>query len=150
MLFLRFLNIATDYISLRGAMSRISGLRNDMNKRTFYKERKINNRFFEPFSETKTDVSTTYSNSKSNKAILVLVCVTEQHYVSIFFTRLCANLCFGFYYNGSLVTNQQKYNFSAVFASFLFAVWFCIYAQLIILKFQDSVYRKKQRFAHRP
>ena len=27
-------------------MSRISGLRNDMNKTTFYKERKINNRCF--------------------------------------------------------------------------------------------------------
>ena len=33
------------------AMSRISGLRNDMNKRTIYKERKINNRCFEFLSE---------------------------------------------------------------------------------------------------
>ena len=30
----------------RRAMSRISGLRNDMNKRTFNKDRKINNRCF--------------------------------------------------------------------------------------------------------
>ena len=32
-------------------MSRISGLRNDMNKRTFYKERKINNRCFDFLSK---------------------------------------------------------------------------------------------------
>ena len=32
-------------------MSRISGLRNDMNKRTFYKERKINNRSFDFLSK---------------------------------------------------------------------------------------------------
>ena len=34
-----------------GAMSRISGLRNDMNKRTFYKKRKINNRCFDFLSK---------------------------------------------------------------------------------------------------
>ena len=39
-----------DIISKR-AMSRISGLRNDMNKRTFYKERKINNRCFDFLSK---------------------------------------------------------------------------------------------------
>ena len=33
------------------AMSRISRLRNDMNKRTFYKERKINNRSFDSLSK---------------------------------------------------------------------------------------------------
>ena len=33
------------------AMFRISGLRNDMNKRTFYKERKINNRCFDFLSK---------------------------------------------------------------------------------------------------
>ena len=33
------------------AMSRISGLRNDMNKKTFYKERKINNRCFDFLSK---------------------------------------------------------------------------------------------------
>ena len=32
-------------------MSRTSGLRNDMNKRTFYKERKINNRCFDFMSK---------------------------------------------------------------------------------------------------
>ena len=32
-------------------MSRISGLRNDMNKRAFYKERKINNRCFDFLSK---------------------------------------------------------------------------------------------------
>ena len=32
-------------------MSRISGLRNDMNKRTFYKERQINNRSFDYLSK---------------------------------------------------------------------------------------------------
>ena len=32
-------------------MSRISGLRNDMNKRTIYKERKINNRSFDFLSK---------------------------------------------------------------------------------------------------
>ena len=32
-------------------MSRISGLRNDMDKRTFYKERKINNRSFDFLSK---------------------------------------------------------------------------------------------------
>ena len=33
------------------AMSRMSGLRNDMNKRTFYKEQKINNRSFDFLSK---------------------------------------------------------------------------------------------------
>ena len=33
------------------AKSKISGLRNDMNKRTFYKERKINNRCFDFLSK---------------------------------------------------------------------------------------------------
>ena len=44
------------------------------------------------------------------------------------------------------MTNQQKCHFSAVFASFLIAVWFCIYshAQLSILKFQESVYQKAE------
>ena len=32
-------------------MTRMSGLRNDMNKRTFYKERKINNRSFDFLSK---------------------------------------------------------------------------------------------------
>ena len=32
-------------------MSRISGLRNDMNKKTLYKERKINNRSFDFLSK---------------------------------------------------------------------------------------------------
>ena len=32
-------------------MSRISGLRNDVNKKTFYKERKINNRCFDFLSK---------------------------------------------------------------------------------------------------
>ena len=46
-----------------------------------------------------------------------------------------------FRYMGRLVTNQQKCHFSAVFASFLLAVWFCIHthAQLRILKFQRVI-----------
>ena len=48
-----------------------------------------------------------------------LVCVTEQHYLSIFLST--------------------KMSFFCCLASFLLAVWFCIYthAQLRILKFQD-------------
>ena len=43
--------ITERYSYLTWAMSRISGLRNDMNKRTFYKERKINNRCFDFLSK---------------------------------------------------------------------------------------------------
>ena len=66
---------------------------------------------------------------------------TEQHYVSIFFTRLWSVL---FRYMGRLVTNQQK--LFSISSSFLLAVWFCIYThpQLRILKFQDSVYQKTE------
>ena len=39
-------------------MSGISGLRNDMNKRTFYKERKINNRCFDFLSKQNIIVRT--------------------------------------------------------------------------------------------
>ena len=78
------------------------------------------------------------------------VCVTEQHYISIFFTRLWSvRKPILFQYKGRLVTNQQKCHFqafSSVPASFLLAVWFCIYthAQLRIPKFQDSVYQKSR------
>ena len=42
-----------------------------------------------------------------------IVCVTEQHYVSIFFTRLWSvHKPMLFYYKGRLVTNQQKRHFS--------------------------------------
>ena len=41
-------------------MSRISGLRNDMNKRTFYKEQKINNRSFEFLDFIKYNSSTNF------------------------------------------------------------------------------------------
>ena len=71
------------------------------------------------------------------------VCVTEQHFVSIFFTHLWSlRKPMLLQYKGSLVTNQQKYPFSAVFASFLLAVWFCIYthAQLRIV----NVYQKAE------
>ena len=39
-----------------------------------------------------------------------------------------------------------KMSFFCCFASFLLAVWFCIYthAQLRVLKFQDSVYQKAE------
>ena len=52
-----------------------------------------------------------------------------------------------FRYMGRLVTNQQKYNFSLFSATFLLAVWFCIYmhVQLRILKFQDFVYQKDHK-----
>ena len=41
-------------------------------------------------------------------------------------------------------------SFYSVFASFLLAVWFCIYthAQLRILKFQDSVFQKSELCVH--
>ena len=41
-------------------------------------------------------------------------------------------------------------SFFCCLASFLFAVWFCIYthAQLRILKFQDSMYQKAEVYAH--
>ena len=73
--------------------------------------------------------------------------VTEQHYVSIFFTRLWSvRKPLLFRDMGRLVTNQQKCHFPPVFASFLLVVWFCIYthAQLRILKFQDFVYQKAE------
>ena len=45
-------------ITSLGGMSRISGLRNDMNKRTFYKERKINKRCIHFLSKQKYKSST--------------------------------------------------------------------------------------------
>ena len=73
-------------------------------------------------------------------SMLFLICVTEQHYVSIFFI-LVYNLCAKLYFSGTwiMMTNQQRH-FSPVFALFLLAIWFCNYthAQLWILKFQDS------------
>ena len=51
----------------------------------------------------------------SPSAYVVIVCVREQHYVSIFLTRLwsvCKPMLF--WYKDSLVTNQQKCHFSAV------------------------------------
>ena len=49
----------------RSRMSRISGLRNDMNKRIFYKERKINNSSFDFLS-------------KQNKIVPLILDINER------------------------------------------------------------------------
>ena len=48
-------------------MCRISGLRNDMNKRTFYKERKINNRCFDFLSKQNIIVPLIQDINEDNK-----------------------------------------------------------------------------------
>ena len=76
-----------------------------------------------------------------------VVSVTEQHYVSIFFTRLWSvRKPFLFRYMGRLVTNQQKCHFSHGSASFFFAV--CFFGILVFIRMRSWI--KKQRFAHRP
>ena len=77
-----------------------------------------------------------------NDASNTVVCVTEQQYVSIFFTCLWSvRKPLLFRYMGRLVTNQQKCHFSAS-ASFLLAVLVYTHAKLSCIK--------KQRFVHRP
>ena len=51
-------------------MSRISGLRNDMNKRTFYKERKINNRCFDFLSKQNIIVPLILDMNEINNIII--------------------------------------------------------------------------------
>ena len=81
-----------------------------------------------------------------------LVCVTEQHYLSIFCTRVWSvGKAMLFRYIGRLVTSQQKCHFYSLFASFLLVIWFCIYthAQLKSWNFKILCI-KNQRFAYRP
>ena len=59
----------------------------------------------------------------------IIACVTEQHYVSIFFTHLWSvRKLMLFQYKGSLVTNQQKCHFSAVSLHFRLPFGFVLYA----------------------
>ena len=75
------------------------------------------------------------------KSWLPLVCVTEQHYVSILFTRLWSvrKPCFS---STRVTWWQQKCHF------FIFACRLVLnlytHAQLRILKFEDSVYQKTE------
>ena len=67
------------------AMFRISGLRNDMNKRTFYKERKINNRCFDFLSKQNIIVPLIpdfYSMPYFSRCYKKKKTVTPEHYSS--------------------------------------------------------------------
>ena len=58
----------------------------------------------------------------------MLICVTEQHYVSIFFTRLWSvRKPMLFQFKGSLVTNQQKFHFFFLLPRFIFACRLVLY-----------------------
>ena len=79
-----------------------------------------------------------YLHSVKSLIFQTVVCVTEQHYVSIFLTRLWyVRKHMLFQYKGSLVTNQQKCHFSAVSPHFYLPFGFYSYACAVVSKSRD-------------
>ena len=73
-------------------MSRISGLRNDMNKRTFYKERKINNRSFNFLSKQHIIVPLILDINA-----LLYLCITNHQFKFVYSSVLKTNIDLRYY-----------------------------------------------------
>ena len=84
--FKRFPSYSTfTFTFITQAMSRISGLRNNMNKRTFYKEQKINNKCFDFLSKQNIKVPLILDVDVS----LVVVILSTRLAVILKFPYLC-------------------------------------------------------------